>query len=197
MPGGSTCRPCEDLSELRFPKLPLEEGALGRPARGRAGRGAGWGEAEMGEGGGAGDPAAWRALQEAQLDQVRLGHVLDRVWLLADRHRQGGEPHRLAAVALAEHLEQRHVQLVEAERVDLEQLQRLPGDGGVDATAAAHLGEVAHPAQQPKRSRSGEVISPVRVVAATRVKRGRSSRRLRAPGPLPSTTSIWKSSIAG
>ena len=37
----------------------------------------------------------------------------------------------------------------------------------------------------PKRSRSGPVIDPVRVVAPTRVNRGRSSRIDRAAGPLP------------
>ena len=40
-------------------------------------------------------------------------------------------------------------------------------------------------------------MSPVRVVAPTSVKRGRSRRIERAAGPLPSTMSSWKSSIAG
>ena len=40
-------------------------------------------------------------------------------------------------------------------------------------------------------------MSPVLVVAPTRVKRGKSSRMLRAAGPLPRTMSIWKSSMAG
>ena len=50
---------------------------------------------------------------------------------------------------------------------------------------------------KPKRSRSGPVISPVRVVAPMRVKRGRSRRIERAAGPFPITMSSWKSSIAG
>jgi hypothetical protein len=41
------------------------------------------------------------------------------------------------------------------------------------------------------------VIEPVRVVAPTSVKWGTSSRIDRAAGPLPSTMSSWKSSIAG
>src|SRR5262245_11985222 len=34
------------------------------------------------------DPAARRALEEAELEQVRLVDVLDRVLLLAERHRE-------------------------------------------------------------------------------------------------------------
>ena len=47
------------------------------------------------------------------------------------------------------------------------------------------------------RVTSGPVISPVRVVAPTRVNRGRSSRIDRAEGPWPRTMSSSKSSIAG
>ncbi len=50
---------------------------------------------------------------------------------------------------------------------------------------------------KPKRSRNGLVSSPVRVVAPTRVKRGRSRRIERAVGPLPIRMSSWKSSMAG
>ena len=49
----------------------------------------------------------------------------------------------------------------------------------------------------PKRSRSGRVISPERVVAPTRVKGGSSMRTERAAGPSPIIRSSWKSSIAG
>ena len=49
----------------------------------------------------------------------------------------------------------------------------------------------------PKRSRNGPVRSPVRVVAPTSVKRGRSSLIDRAAGPFPMTMSRAKSSIAG
>ena len=49
----------------------------------------------------------------------------------------------------------------------------------------------------PKRSRSGEESMPRRVVAPISVNRGRSSRMLRAPGPLPMMISSAKSSIAG
>ena len=49
----------------------------------------------------------------------------------------------------------------------------------------------------PKRSRSGVVSRPARVVAPTRVKGGRSMRTERAAGPSPMIRSSWKSSIAG
>src|SRR5512143_780779 len=49
----------------------------------------------------------------------------------------------------------------------------------------------------PKRSRSGLVSMPARVVAPTRVNGGRSSLTERAAGPSPIMMSIWKSSSAG
>jgi hypothetical protein len=49
----------------------------------------------------------------------------------------------------------------------------------------------------PKRSRSGDVKSPARVVAPTSVNGGRSSLIDRAAGPSPIMISSWKSSIAG
>ena len=49
----------------------------------------------------------------------------------------------------------------------------------------------------PKRSRSGFVSMPARVVAPTSVNGGRSSLTLRAAGPSPIMMSIWKSSSAG
>ena len=49
----------------------------------------------------------------------------------------------------------------------------------------------------PKRSRSGEVSRPARVVAPTSVNGGRSSLIERAPGPSPIMMSSWKSSSAG
>ena len=49
----------------------------------------------------------------------------------------------------------------------------------------------------PKRSRSGLVSMPARVVAPTSVKGGRSSLIERAAGPSPIMMSIWKSSSAG
>ncbi|KAG1252404.1 hypothetical protein G6F66_015213 [Rhizopus arrhizus] len=49
----------------------------------------------------------------------------------------------------------------------------------------------------PKRSRSGAVSRPARVVAPIRVNGGRSILIERAAGPSPIMMSIWKSSMAG
>ncbi len=51
-------------------------------------------------------------------------------------------------------------------------------------------------AVNPNRSRSGPVSSPARVVAPTRVNGATSSGMAVEPGPLPTTTSTRKSSIA-
>ncbi len=51
-------------------------------------------------------------------------------------------------------------------------------------------------AVKPKRSRSGPVSNPDRVVAATRVNGATASEMAVEPGPLPTTTSTRKSSIA-
>ncbi len=49
----------------------------------------------------------------------------------------------------------------------------------------------------PKRSRSGLVKSPARVVAPMSVKGARSIFTERAAGPSPMMRSSWKSSMAG
>ncbi len=49
----------------------------------------------------------------------------------------------------------------------------------------------------PKRSRSGVVSSPARVVAPISVNGGRSSVTTRAPAPAPTVIGSWWSSIAG
>ena len=49
----------------------------------------------------------------------------------------------------------------------------------------------------PKRSRSGEVSKPARVVAPISVNGGSASLIERAAGPSPIMMSSWKSSIAG
>ena len=49
----------------------------------------------------------------------------------------------------------------------------------------------------PKRSRSGVVSSPARVVAPISVNGGRSSVTTFAPAPTPSVIGSWPSSIAG
>ena len=97
---------------------------------------------------GGGDPAAWRSLQQALLEQERLVDVLDGLGLLGHRDRERAEADRLARERRAQRVEDRPVDLVEPTLVDLEQ-----GQGGAAPSArhravAAHLGVVAHPLEQ-------------------------------------------------
>ena len=96
-----------------------------------------------------------RALHEAQLEEVRLGDVLERVGLLVERGGERRHTDRTAAELLDDRPDERDVHLVEAELVDLEDGQRLACDGHVDVSVAAHLGEIPDPAQEPVRDARG------------------------------------------
>ena len=98
---------------------------------------------------GGGHPPARRALEQALLQEVGLVDVLDRVGLLADRVGERRQPDRAAVEAHADRVEQLAVQAVEAEPVDLEQGEGLLGRVGGHDAGQAHLGEVAHPLEQP------------------------------------------------
>ena len=100
-------------------------------------------------GGGGGDPAARRPGQEALPDQERLGDLLDGLALLTDRDRQRGEADRAAAEPPAQRVEHGPVEPVEAELVDLVELERGVRDLEGDDAVGADLGVVADPAQQP------------------------------------------------
>ena len=78
------------------------------------------------------DAAARRALQEAELEQVRLVDVLDRVRLLADRGGERREADRAAVELLDDRPQQRAVDALEPALVDLEQVERLARDLGRD-----------------------------------------------------------------
>src|SRR5262245_24528007 len=99
-------------------------------------------------GGERGDPAALRALQVHLLDGIRLEHVLDRLRVLADHVREVVEADRAAAELLDHGEQQLAVHDVEAERVDVEHLERRVGGGLRHRAVALHLGVVAHAAQQ-------------------------------------------------
>src|SRR2546430_16882692 len=74
------------------------------------------------------DAAPRRALDEAELEEVGLVDVLDRLLLLAEGDRERGEPDRPAAELDRDRLQQLAVGALEADRVDLVQLERLEGD---------------------------------------------------------------------
>ena len=93
-----------------------------------------------------------RALQEAELEQIGLVDVLDRLGLLAERDGERREPDRAAAEL---HRRPRAssvaVEPLEPGLVDLEQLERLVGDRDRDHARVAHLGDVADAAQDAVR----------------------------------------------
>src|SRR5205814_128657 len=76
------------------------------------------------------DSAAGGSLQEAELEQVRLVDVLDRVRFLAEGDGQGREADRPAFELLDHGAQQSPVGPLEAALVDLHQLERLAGDLG-------------------------------------------------------------------
>ena len=71
------------------------------------------------------DPSTGRPLDEAELEQVRLVDVLDRVRLLAQCHRQRREADRASVEALDNRTEERTVRALEPTAVDLEQFESL------------------------------------------------------------------------
>src|SRR6266581_4894844 len=93
-------------------------------------------------------PSARGPSHEADLDQVRLVHVLDRLGLLRQRYGDGVEPDRAPLELLDQRLEQAAVERLQAEIVDVE--HRESGARGLDrrAAVAANLGVVAHAPQQ-------------------------------------------------
>ena len=81
--------------------------------------------------------AARRALEQAALQQERLVHVLDGLGRLADRDRERAEPDRAARERAAQRVEDRPVDLVEAELVDLEQRERVARGVGASTRPSA------------------------------------------------------------
>src|ERR671935_1525661 len=78
---------------------------------------------------GVGDHAAARgALDEAELEEVRLVDVLDRLLLLAEGDGERREADRPAAELDRDRLQQVAVGPLQADRVDLVQLERLERD---------------------------------------------------------------------
>ena len=81
--------------------------------------------------------------------QEGLRDLLDGLALLPHRDGQGGDAHRPAAEAAAQHVEHRPVEPVEAGLVDLVELEGRARHRQGHHTVGAHLGVVADPAQQP------------------------------------------------
>src|SRR5207302_3053383 len=96
-----------------------------------------------------------RALDEAQLQEIRLVHVLDRLLLLAERRGERREPDG-AAFELDRNRAQELARLaIESLLVDLEQVQRLARDLVRDRALVPHLRDVAHAAEDAVRNARG------------------------------------------
>src|SRR5438477_4206224 len=111
--------------------------------------------AEVRVGEGRRHPALRRPREESFLDQEGLVDVLDRVALFADRGGERVDAHGSAGELVDDGEKQRAIHLVEAGLVDVEESERVARDGARDPPLGAHLGEVAHAAQQPIRDPRG------------------------------------------
>src|SRR5688500_8312964 len=74
------------------------------------------------------DAATRCPLDQAELEEVRLVDVLDRVLLLPESHRQGREPYGPTIELVHDRAEEIPVDPLEPLVVDLEKRQRLAGD---------------------------------------------------------------------
>ena len=101
-------------------------------------------QAEMLIGGARRDAAARSAHDEALLDQERLDHVLDRAALLAERRREALDADRAAVELLDDRQQELAIHDVEAERIDVEHVERRLRHVVGDAPAGLHFRIVAH-----------------------------------------------------
>src|ERR1043165_668176 len=101
-------------------------------------------QAEMLVGVTGGDAAARGAHHEALLNQIGLDHVLDRAALLAERRRETFDADRAAIEFLDDRQQELAIHHVEAERIDVEHVERRLGHFVGDAAAGLDLGIVTH-----------------------------------------------------
>ena len=87
--------------------------------------------------------ALWRALKVAFLDEERFVNFLERLRLLAHRHRDGAHAHRTAPVVLGHDAEHALVHLIQSRGIDLQQLESRSRNWLGDVTARSFLREVA------------------------------------------------------
>src|SRR4051794_19113776 len=95
------------------------------------------------------DPTPGGAGEQSAADEERLRHGLDRLRLLGHGHGKRREAYRTAAEAAKQRVEHRPVEPVEAELVDLVDLERRSSDLPVDHPVGTNLGVVADAPQQP------------------------------------------------
>ncbi len=103
-----------------------------------------WGQTEVGPRPWARDPTPSRPLEETLLEKVGLVGVLDGVGFLPHTLRERRQANRSACETVAEHLEDRAVDLVETEFVDPEDLETVHCRVAGDPPLGPHLDEVTN-----------------------------------------------------
>ncbi|CDN43722.1 hypothetical protein BN871_DJ_00040 [Paenibacillus sp. P22] len=88
-------------------------------------------------------------LQEADLHEIRLVHILDRLAFLADRRCDRVQAYGAAAIVGDHRLQHLVVDPVESERIHRDQRQRLLGELVRNDAVAADLREIANPLEEP------------------------------------------------
>ena len=142
-----------------------------------------------------GDPPARGTRQQTRTNEKRLSDRLDRLGLLGNGDRERGEPDRTPAEAPHKRVEHRVVEPVEAELVDLVDLQRGPGDRPGDLAVGANLGVVADPAEQSVGDPRGAAGPATDLLGRVR---GRDRRRAASRcGRAPARARRWSRSPAG
>ena len=96
-----------------------------------------------------GHPPARSAHEHPQAHEERLRDGLDGLRLLAHRDGERREAHRTATEPAHERIEHRLVDAIEAEGIDLVQLEGGPGARATHHPVAVDLGPVAHAPQEP------------------------------------------------
>ncbi len=95
-----------------------------------------------------GNAALRRTVEETKLQQIRLYDIHDGLGLLADGRRNRVQPHRAAVIFFDNGFQHATIDLVQAQRIDLQQVQRAGSDFPRYDALAAHLGKIAHTAQE-------------------------------------------------
>src|SRR5215831_8083052 len=91
---------------------------------------------------------AWSAIQKANLYQIRLNDLFNRILLLVNRGRKCTHTDRTAFELFNNSEQQLPIHFVQAIRVDFHSIQRVVGDLMRNAAVIIDLGVIANPAQK-------------------------------------------------
>src|SRR3954454_11515897 len=128
-------------------------------------------EAQMAPRRGRRNPTPWRAGEQPAADEKGLGNGLHGLGLLRHGHGERRETHRTAAEAAQQRVEHRPGEPVQAQLVDLVDLERRSRDLPVDDAVSTDLGVVAHASQQPVGDPGRAPSAPGDLFGAVRAQR--------------------------